>query len=149
MTIDNLTHINKVEFSTMLMPLGRTEAFKMESPLLYRGYDRNFSCLAYTTRGQTEIPVQGLTNSKVKALHFGDLVTFDNHEKAYMITENVTASATGTGLMKVFPPLFEDVPTNISIRKAVMTVRKLTSNFDLDLDKKKLHIPQKLTVREV
>ena len=57
--------------------------------------------------GSTEITITGLTGT-IKA---GDFVTFSNHTKVYMVTED----RAGEGAMKIEPPLMESLANGRSV----------------------------------
>ena len=68
------------------------------------------------SQGNNTLAVDATTNSVPGALKAGDFVNFTNHNKVYMVTEDVDIDISGNGTLKIEPSLIIDVPDGQTIQ---------------------------------
>lgn len=112
---------------------GKYEAFTMTSPFAWLSGDTSFTVAATVSTGNTSVALKDLTPNRIGAVKAGDYINFANHQKTYLVTKGVDADGAGNGTIEVYPPLFQQVPTDAAIVEAVFTLRLTSDNVPLNL----------------
>lgn len=146
--------LKRDEFSPVLAAVvkaqGRYQTFTVIPPNLAtpQGTQTSDTTVSATTAvGNTFIPISGAgASATFKA---GDVLKFSNHNKVYMITDDVIADGSGNATLEIIPPLIEevvittttvkhsDVPFTVSLSNDVQEIQTNVSGFysyELDVE---------------
>lgn len=144
-----LNHRQARELSAFLDSLdGRYNTFTLPCPLPYLGKSTSFITDGTSYAGSDTIDVTGLLSNQSEVLVIGDYITFDNHDKVYKIKETIDSSVAGSGVMKIYPNLFTDVPAGTNINEGVFTLRMTKDSSGLSLSGNKQHLSIKISAKE-